>query len=98
MLFVQEKCIGLITTYNVPRLLYHVRHSGHSAFRALGILALLTLGITGFRHSGPYTFIVQFPSLYWMCSLHYVSRWLQLMITDSYFHTHNWHQPHSISE
>jgi len=44
MLFVQENCI--IRKYNVPRLLYHVRHSDHSAFRALGIPALLTLGIT----------------------------------------------------
>jgi len=51
MLFVKEKCI---TTYNVPRLLYYVRHSGHSAFRPLGIPALLTLGIRDLRHFGPY--------------------------------------------
>jgi len=32
VLFVQEQCIK---TYNVPRLLYHVRHSSNSAFRSL---------------------------------------------------------------
>jgi len=60
---VQEKCI--ITTHNVSRLLYHVRHSGRSALRPLGIPALLTLGIAGYRHSCPYPSSDHFTTVLW---------------------------------